>query len=137
MRSDVAEEIHVWPDYHGNRSPRADERLRGAVLGLRLLDAADKKGRFDELAKVHRLDARAIAEWDVAEVYQAHVDALALQTREMVEKMEVEVERVLLCGGLAHNPAYVRAHADALQLPVLIPGIGQAYPCSFSMQGLI
>lgn len=27
----LSEEIHVWPDFHGNRSPLADPSLHGMV----------------------------------------------------------------------------------------------------------
>lgn len=27
----LTKEVHVWPDYHGNRSPIADPNLRGMV----------------------------------------------------------------------------------------------------------
>ena len=37
----LTEELHVLPYFHGNRSPRADATLRGAVSGLRLSDTAD------------------------------------------------------------------------------------------------
>jgi len=29
----MAKDIHVWPDFHGNRSPFANPKLSGAVIG--------------------------------------------------------------------------------------------------------
>lgn len=30
----LTSDIHVWPDYHGNRSPLADPSLLGMVISL-------------------------------------------------------------------------------------------------------
>jgi ribulose kinase len=39
-------DLHVEPDFHGNRSPRADSTLRGIVAGLSLSDTADDLARL-------------------------------------------------------------------------------------------
>ena len=31
---ELTRDIHVWPDFHGNRSPLADPSLRGMVSWL-------------------------------------------------------------------------------------------------------
>lgn len=30
----LTKDLHVWPDFHGNRSPLADPDLKGMVCGL-------------------------------------------------------------------------------------------------------
>lgn len=32
--ANVTQDLHVWPDFHGNRSPIADPALKGGILGL-------------------------------------------------------------------------------------------------------
>ena len=39
--SELSENLHVWPDFHGNRSPLADPSLRGMVSGLSLSDSIE------------------------------------------------------------------------------------------------
>ncbi|KAJ8964516.1 hypothetical protein NQ314_004811 [Rhamnusium bicolor] len=34
----LTKDIHVWPDFHGNRSPIADPSLKGAICGLTLAE---------------------------------------------------------------------------------------------------
>lgn len=37
----LTKDIHVWPDFHGNRSPLADPSLKGMVIILYVLFVTD------------------------------------------------------------------------------------------------
>ncbi|XP_015514939.1 FGGY carbohydrate kinase domain-containing protein isoform X1 [Neodiprion lecontei] len=94
--------IHVWPDFHGNRSPLADVKLRGMISGLSL--SSDQE--------------------DLAVLYLATIQALAYGTRHIIEALTLSghnIETVLICGGLSQNPLFVHTQADVVGLPVLIP----------------
>ncbi len=87
-------DLHVLPDHHGNRSPRADPHARGVVVGLTL-----ETGR-DALARL----------------YLATLQALAYGTRHIIERMNAaghEIERIVMCGGGTKNAYWLRENADA------------------------
>lgn len=91
--------LHVLPDHHGNRSPRADPNARGSIIGLTLEDEADALPRL----------------------YLATLQALAYGTRHIVETMNASghrIERVVMCGGGTKNALLLREHADALGMPI-------------------
>lgn len=88
-------DLHVLPDHHGNRSPRADPSARGVVVGLTLEDG----------------------EAGLARRYLATVQALAYGTRHIVETMNVaghHIKRIVMCGGGTRNPLLLQEHADAI-----------------------
>jgi len=87
--------LHVLPDHHGNRSPRADPNARGSVSGLTL-----EAGR-DALARL----------------YLATLQALAYGTRHIIDSMNAaghRIERIVICGGGTRNPLLLQEHADAI-----------------------
>jgi FGGY-family pentulose kinase len=87
--------LHVLPDHHGNRSPRANSQARGTLTGLTL------EGGQDALARV----------------YLATIQALAYGTRHIVASMNtagLQIERLVMCGGGTRNPLLLQEHADAL-----------------------
>ncbi|XP_013907860.1 PREDICTED: FGGY carbohydrate kinase domain-containing protein isoform X3 [Thamnophis sirtalis] len=94
-------DLHVWPDFHGNRSPLADLTLKGMVVGLTLSQSID----------------------DLALIYLATVQAIALGTRHIVETMQVaghHINTLFMCGGLSKNPLFVQMHADIVGMPVVL-----------------
>lgn len=94
--------LHVWPDFHGNRSPLADPTLKGMVIGLSLSQTLD----------------------DLALLYLATIQALALGTLHILEAMKEaghDITTLFLCGGLSKNSLFVQIHANATGLPVVLP----------------
>lgn len=100
---ELTRDFHIWPDFHGNRSPLADHTLRGMVSGLTLTH-----------------DER-----NLATLYLAVLQSLAYGTRHIVEKMEESGRRrfegIFMCGGLSKNEIFVQAHSDICNIPVFIP----------------
>ncbi|KAG0055700.1 hypothetical protein BGZ83_007708 [Gryganskiella cystojenkinii] len=102
----LTKRLHVTPDHHGNRSPFADEKMRGSVSGLDL--------------NSDNVDGLAI-------LYLAAIQALALGTRQIVNALcssGYTIETICISGGLSLNKIFVRVLADVMQLPVVMPGRG-------------
>ncbi|XP_008789677.2 FGGY carbohydrate kinase domain-containing protein isoform X2 [Phoenix dactylifera] len=100
--SALTKDMHVLPDFHGNRSPIADPNSKGMVCGL-TLDASEKQ---------------------LALLYLATVQGIAYGTRHIVEHCNShghKIDTLLACGGLAKNPLYIQEHADIVGLPIILP----------------
>ncbi|GLH03762.1 uncharacterized protein GBIM_09616 [Gryllus bimaculatus] len=99
----LTSDIHVWPDFHGNRSPLADPSLLGMVSGLSL--SSDEES--------------------LAILYLATVQALAYGTQHIIEVLRAsgyaDFQSILICGGLSSNPLFVQTQADVVGMPVLCP----------------
>ncbi|MFZ6761683.1 FGGY-family carbohydrate kinase [Pseudoroseomonas sp. WGS1072] len=112
----LTEGLHVMPDFHGNRSPRADASLRGMVSGLRLAAGAE----------------------DLALLYLATVQAVAYGTRHIIEAMNgrgYAIDTVMACGGGTRNPVFLREHADATACRVVLPREPEAILLGAAMLG--
>jgi FGGY-family pentulose kinase len=95
-------DLHVQPDFHGNRSPRANPTLRGAIAGLALSATAD----------------------DLARQYLATIQAIAYGTRHILEEMNRKgyaIRTLLACGGGTKNPVFLREHADITGCSIVLP----------------
>jgi FGGY-family pentulose kinase len=103
----LTRELHVLPDHHGNRSPRADASLRGMVSGLKLSAS---------------IDALALQ-------YFATLQAIAHGTRHIIDTMNVHgyaIQTLVATGGDTKNPLFLREHADITGSRVVLPSEGEA-----------
>ncbi|HEX3776054.1 MAG TPA: FGGY-family carbohydrate kinase [Polyangiaceae bacterium] len=98
----LTRELHVLPDHHGNRSPRADPTLRGMISGLKLSSTVDQ----------------------LALEYLATIQAIAHGTRHIIDAMNdsgYRISTVIVTGGDSKNPVFLREHADVLGARLLLP----------------
>ncbi|XP_065834234.1 FGGY carbohydrate kinase domain-containing protein-like isoform X2 [Oscarella lobularis] len=94
-------DLHVLPDFHGNRSPLADPEIKGMICGLTLSSDAD----------------------DLARLYLATLQGIAHGTRHIVDALTASghsVNTIFACGGDARNPLFLQVHADVTGLPVVL-----------------
>ncbi|XP_072022045.1 LOW QUALITY PROTEIN: FGGY carbohydrate kinase domain-containing protein-like [Amphiura filiformis] len=98
----LTKDLHMWPDYHGNRSPLADPTLKGMISGLTLSTSIE----------------------DLAIKYLATVQALAHGTKHVNDAMESSGHKfatLFACGGLSKNSLFLQVHADITGLPIVLP----------------
>jgi len=104
----LVRDMHMYPDFYGNRSPLADATLRGIISGLSL----DR--------------SRA----DLARRYILTLEAIALQTRHIVESMNARGHSIdalyLSGGGQAQNRIYAQLLADTCGIRVQLPNAASA-----------
>jgi FGGY-family pentulose kinase len=99
---ELTEEFHLYPDFHGNRSPRANPNLRGMISGLRLSATVD----------------------DLALLYLAAIQAIAYQVRHVVEEMDRQgyrITKIFGCGGGLKNDVFLCEHADITGCDLMLP----------------
>jgi len=116
--SALTRDVHVLPDHHGNRSPRADASLRGMVSGLQLSDSVDT----------------------LALLYLATIQGLAHGTRHILAVMKDHGHRIdtlVATGGDAKNHVFLREHADATGCRIVLPREPEAVLLGAAMLGAV
>ncbi|XP_060081414.1 FGGY carbohydrate kinase domain-containing protein-like isoform X2 [Ylistrum balloti] len=99
---ELTKDLHIWPDFHGNRSPLADPTLKGMICGLTLNDDMD----------------------DLAIKYLATIQAIAYGTQHIIVEMQkkgLDVGVIYMCGGLRKNTVYLQMQVDVTGLPLILP----------------
>ncbi|XP_065129027.1 FGGY carbohydrate kinase domain-containing protein isoform X3 [Paramisgurnus dabryanus] len=132
-------DLHVWPDFHGNRSPLADQTSRGMVTrrtSLKHYTSFHSVKHSDDLKGLIFLAVYDVC-WfsqivgltlsqtldDLALLYLATLQAIALGTRHIIDAMREaghDITTLFMCGGLSKNPLFVQLHANTTGLPVVL-----------------
>jgi FGGY-family pentulose kinase len=100
--AELTRDLHVQPDFHGNRSPLADATLKGIMSGLTL--SANKD--------------------DLALLYLATIQAVAYGTRHIIETLNEHgygIDTLFVCGGGTKNPLFLQEHADITGCRLVLP----------------
>ncbi|KAJ7367864.1 FGGY family of carbohydrate kinase [Mycena albidolilacea] len=100
--TELLKDVHMYPDFHGNRSPIADPRMRGALTGLTLDSTLP----------------------DLARKYHLALESIALQTRHILDTLNAAghaIRAVYMSGGQATNRVLMQLFADACGVPVVLP----------------
>ncbi|KAI8818564.1 FGGY carbohydrate kinase domain-containing protein [Fimicolochytrium jonesii] len=98
----MTKDMHLTPDFHGNRSPLADPTLRGVLVGCEM-DVS--------------LDA-------LARTYYAALLALGYGTRQIIDTLNSNgytVDTLFLSGGMVQNDLFVKSLADTTGCTVVLP----------------
>lgn len=98
----LTKDLFIYPDFHGNRSPLADSKMKGMITGLKL--------------------DRSLA--DLALKYYATLEAIALQTRHIIEEMNAKghrIDSIYMSGGHVKNHVFMQLIADVCDMPVQLP----------------
>lgn len=98
----LARHFFLVGDYHGNRSPIADPRMRGSVVGLSMDSSID----------------------GLVLIYYAAMEFIALQTRHIIETLNLNghtVTSIFMSGGQCRNKVLMDLIANATGHPVIVP----------------
>jgi FGGY-family pentulose kinase len=117
-RGELTRDLHIQPDFHGNRSPLADATLRGAISGLTLSSTLD----------------------DLAMQYLAAVQAVAYGTRQIIEEMNgngYSIDTIFATGGGTKNPVFIREHADITRCQIVLPRESEAVLLGAAILGAV
>lgn len=98
----LTQALHVMPDFHGNRSPRANPDAKGMISGLSLSNSED----------------------ELALLYFATIQAIGYGAKHIIEALNAHgfaINTIFVCGGGANNPLLLQEHADITGCPIVLP----------------
>ncbi|ERL88327.1 hypothetical protein D910_05714, partial [Dendroctonus ponderosae] len=98
----LTKDIHVIPDFDGNKSPLSDPSIRGMISGLSLTTSLES----------------------LAYLYLATIQSLAYSTRHIMSGLAQqghEIKCILIGGDLGQNSLFANLQKDVCQMPIVSP----------------
>ncbi|KAK2462324.1 hypothetical protein APHAL10511_005630 [Amanita phalloides] len=116
---ELTKDVQFYPDFHGNRSPVADPRMRGSIVGLELDSSIG----------------------DLARKYALALESISIQTRHIIDTLNSKsntstkpsvglpseqqehhnVSEIHMSGGQTKNKALMQLLANVCGMPVVLP----------------
>ena len=116
--AELTSDLHVQPDFHGNRSPIADPHRKGAIVGLTLETGRDQ----------------------LAVLYLATIQSLAYSTKHILETFAqhgARFDTIAMSGGLSRNALYCSEHANVTGCKVFTADQSEAVLLGSAIMGAV
>ncbi len=114
----IARDIHILPDFLGNRSPLADPHVRGVVAGLSLDNSVE----------------------DLERTFVAGLCGLAYGLGEVIDSLRgqgIATDTVVASGGASHSALVRQVLADATGVAVVLPETAEPVLLGAAMLGAV
>lgn len=124
----LTKDFHVWPDFHGNRSPLADPTMKGMIVGLTINSSEENLAllylaTMQALAVVNFLYKRYLH--DLRNQYLIVLIFFQYGTRHIIDALLLAgyapFKSLPICGGITNDPLFIQIQADSVGLPILKP----------------
>ncbi|KAF8351030.1 FGGY family of carbohydrate kinase [Amanita rubescens] len=114
---ELTKDVQFYPDFHGNRSPVADSRMRGSIVGLDLdTSVADLARKYALTLESISLQTRHIIEMLNSDSSSHVPTSLTLERQE-----RHKISLIYVSGGQAKNRALMQLLANVCGIPVVLP----------------
>ncbi|KDQ65060.1 hypothetical protein JAAARDRAFT_28723 [Jaapia argillacea MUCL 33604] len=100
--TELTKDMHFYPDLHGNRSPIADPKMRGSIMGLALDSSLT----------------------DLSKKFSLTLESIALQTRHIIDTLNTSghsISSIYMSGGQARNGPLMQLLANVCRMSVVLP----------------
>ncbi|KAJ3314173.1 hypothetical protein HDV04_000945 [Boothiomyces sp. JEL0838] len=102
--AELVSDIHILPDCHGNRSPIANQTIRGMLMGISLIE-------------------EGYLPLSLVKYYYATILSLCYSSRHIIESLKLPISDLYLSGGLSKNSLWCQSLADVTGCNIYLPAV--------------
>lgn len=114
----LTENLHILPYFIGNRSPRANSKLQGVIVGMNMDNSLE----------------------NLALNYLATIQSIAYGTRHIIETMNeygFNIDKIFMTGGGTKNPVFLKAHSNITSCNIILGSERESVLLGASMLGAV